>query len=150
MSGHVFTVRGDLRRLACDAWLMPAGAHGRPQDKWLLPDTPAPRWPELPAAWREGGRRVLPLDDWPGGPRPWLVNVEGDHDTPSEWYVEGVRQFLDAVRRWLPDHPRWLERATPLVALPLVGTGEGGGRTQAGRIVTDLLDLLGQAVRPGD
>src|SRR5262245_22370639 len=33
MPGHVFLVRGDVRRLACDAWLMPADARGRVQDK---------------------------------------------------------------------------------------------------------------------
>lgn len=31
MSGHVFACRADLTRLACDAWLLPAGTDGRVQ-----------------------------------------------------------------------------------------------------------------------
>src|SRR5437588_2115233 len=112
MPGHVFTVRGDLRRLACDAWLMPAGADGRPQDKWLLPSDPPRDWPEPPAGWRDGRRRAVPVEDWPDdAPRPWRVNVEGDESTPPEWYLEGVRQFLRRARAALRRRPPRYGRA---------------------------------------
>ncbi len=148
MTGTIFVIRGDIRRLACDAWLMPCGSSGRPEPKWLLPDEPAPRWPKPPADWDADGKRVLELRDWPAGrPRPWLVNVEGSADTPPPWYVEGVRQFLDragpavARARFLPD------RACPLLALPLVGTGGGGGRDRSGQILGALLPVLRSAAR---
>ena len=146
MPGHVFLVRGDIRRLACDAWLMPCGATGRPRDIWLLPGQ-APRWPRLPPEWRAGRQRVLPLEDWPDDcPRPWLVNADGDPDVPVAWYVEGVRQFLEQARRWLgADRPHWFERARPLLALPLLGTGQGGGRQRAGEMVAAFLPLLREA-----
>ena len=77
MPGHLFLVRGDLRRLVCDAWLMPCDRRGRPQDKWLLPGQPEPNWPDPPADFARGRRRVLELPDWPADqPRPWLVNLD--------------------------------------------------------------------------
>src|SRR5947209_11288558 len=119
MPGHVFIVHGDLRRLACDAWLMPAGAQARPQEKWLLPSQPAHDWPEPPPGWQRGERRALRLEGGPAdGPQPWLVNVEGDESTPVDWYLEGVRQFLRQARDWLSGRPRRLERARPLLGLP--------------------------------
>ena len=146
--GHLFIVRGDIRRLACDAWLLPCDARGRPHEKWLLPETPLPPAPNLPASWNRGESRALPVGWSPGpGAGPWLVNVEGSDDTPPEWYVEGVRQFLEAVRPSVDDRPRWFPRERPLVALPLVGTGEGGGRDRAGQILALLLDFLARAAR---
>lgn len=151
MAGHVFLVRADLRRVACDAWLMPCGAEGRPRDVWLLPGFDL-RWPEPPADWRGEKRRVLPLEDWPADrPRPWLVNADGGADVPVAWYAEGVRQFLTEARRWLrEDRPHWFARARPLLALPLVGSGQGGGRDRAGQLVAAFLPLLAEAARADD
>jgi SIR2-like domain len=146
--GHVFIARGDVRRLACDAWLMPADAHGRVQDKWLLPGAREQPWPTPPRDGQAGKRRVLQLRDWPADrPRPWLVNVEGDPETPADWYVEGVRQFLKEVGPALQNGLRRSPRRTPLVALPLVGTGQGGGRDKAGEILAGLLRRLQEMAR---
>lgn len=142
MAGHVFIVRGDLRRLVCDAWLMPCDAHGRPQKKWLLPDWPAPKPGPLPARWADGSERVLALPHWPEElPRPWLVNMDGDEGTLTEWFVEGARQFLAHIPAWLEQHPPVQERYRPLVALPLVGTGREEP-DRSGELVAALLDVL--------
>src|SRR5947209_10035624 len=115
VTGTIFVVRGDIRRLACDAWLMPCGAGGRAEPKWLLPDGPTPHWPEPPPAWGSPGERVLEIRDWPADrPRPWLVHVEGTVETPPPWYVEGVRQFLERVRPTLDDRRFLPDRACPL------------------------------------
>jgi len=37
MPGHLFIVRGDLRKLACDAWLISCSSHARPGREWFLP-----------------------------------------------------------------------------------------------------------------
>src|SRR5947209_3073366 len=134
MAGHVFLVRGDIRRLACDAWLMPSDAAGRAEGKWLLPDAAPPRP-------RHGKGRVFAVAEAAADtPRPWLVDMNGAADTPADWYVEGVRQFLAAVRPWLEGRGEgWLRRQKPLVAVPLVGTGGGGARDRAGQLMGALL-----------
>jgi hypothetical protein len=150
VAGHVFIVRGDMRRIACDAWLMPCSARGR-GEKYLLPHTPVARWPELPADWVNGKLRTLRLDDWPAGKsQPWLVNVGGTQSTPIEWYVEGVAQFLQHACPDVKRRPRWFKRIKPLVAMNIVGTGKGGGKYRAGDIVAKLLPTLQKAVEEQD
>ncbi len=147
MSGHMFVVQGDVRRLACDAWLMPCDAAACPDERWLLPDRPLPRQQQPPADWKDGSRRVREVNDWPVScPQPWLVHVEGSREAPVAWYIEGVRQFLDAVRSELPTPECRFRRHKPLVAVPLVGADDA----HAGEILTELVGLLQNAVRAHD
>ena len=70
MSGHVFVVRGDLRKLACDAWLIPTSGRARPGNEWFLPGYDGPR---QGGPFADGRPRVQPLlDPAPNRPRPWL------------------------------------------------------------------------------
>lgn len=155
MSGHVFITRGDLTRLSCDAWLLPTSARVHVTRGWRsrLNDRQVRKLeelqPELPEAWRRYGGRVLPLnpdEKSHEAPRIWLVNVGGRSDTAVEWYIEGVRQFLDVVARDLPRHPL-NGRALPLVALPVVGTGRGGAAARKGGVLQELMRVLHQEVR---
>lgn len=154
VSGHVFIIHGDLRRLACDAWLMPCDAQAQPLPQWYEEPEPLPagfRWPEPPGSWGDEGLRVMPVASWPEHrPRPWLVNVGLGPGTPMEWFVDGARQFLDAVGPTLDGRPSRGGRVKPLVALPLVGTGQGGGWRNAGQIVCKLLPVLYEATRRHD
>jgi hypothetical protein len=59
--------------------------------------------------------------------------------SPGE-FVESARQFLATASGDLGT-PR-NERELPLLALPLVGAGKGGGAAQAGKIVLELLPAL--------
>jgi hypothetical protein len=141
MSGHVFVVRGDLRKLACDAWLVPSSRKARPGDEWFLPGYDGPRH-GTPFA--DGGPRVQPLlDPAPGRPRPWLTLI-GSYDRPVSWYVDGAAEFLDAAAGAIAsagERPLFA-RARPLLALPIVGTGRGGAAARAGEVVQELLPRL--------
>jgi len=151
----VFVVHGDLRRLACDAWLMPCDSEVKPLPQWFEEPESLPdgfRWPDPPNSWGDDGVRVMPIQAWPPGrPWPWLVNVGSGPGTPMEWFVEGARQFLEAVGPALkpPCTPR-NGRVKPLVALPVVGTGGGGGHKDAGQIVCHLLQALYAAAAQHD
>src|SRR5262245_41726042 len=147
MPGHVFVVRGDIRRLDCDAWLVPCGGQARPL-KFLPPHLPeVDRWPGPPpesgsALMRPDGLRVHPVPAWPANePRAWLVNVGGVSGTPAEWYFEGLRQALAAVLPpLLGSRPR-SNRPKPLLALPVLGVGKGRFE-DIGAAVGGLLDVL--------
>ncbi len=150
MTGHVFIVRGDLRRIVCDAWLMPCDRHGRPESKWLLPDGPQPQGPEPPAEFVRGRRRVLGPADWPHDrPRPWLVNLDAGPEAPADWFLEGVRQFLDRAGQAVRGDGSVSGRAKPLLALPIINNAPEPLRPDAGRVVAGLLPLLLESVRPG-
>lgn len=150
MPGHVFVVKGDVTRLACDAWLLPGGPDPRPEPDWLEGLSGADRiaWPEADDAWRREQQRAREVEGWPNdAPTPWVVNVGPAGTRPIAWYVEGAAQFVErAADRLRGRHPRY-GRARALVALPVVGTGRGGARHAAGEVVRELLPMLARAAR---
>lgn len=139
MSGHVFIVRGDLRRLACDAWLMPCSRNARPLGTWFLPDDDGPRSSE---PFTDGGPRVQPLGDAvPGQPRRWLTRV-GRSGQAVAWFADGAAEFLETAAVAAAGVPPLFGRARHLFALPVVGTGYGGAAARAGEVVQELLPRL--------
>ena len=141
MSGHVFIVRGDLRRLACDARLIPTSRRARPGDEWFPPGYAGPRQGN---PFVNGGPRVQPLDRAvPGQPRVWLGLI-GSRGKPVSWYADGAAEFLDAAAGAIASagEPPVFGRATSLLALPVVGTGHGGAAAMAGEVVQELLPRL--------
>src|SRR5262245_53719686 len=141
MAGHVFVVRADIRKLACDAWLLPCSRTARPSGPWFLDDHQGPRGGE-PLA--EDGPRTQPLPGIPGGrPRPWLTRVGGSN-RPVRWYVQGAVEFLEAAARDLTaaGTSPLFRRELHLLALPVVGTGRGGAAGRAGEVVQCLLPEL--------
>jgi hypothetical protein len=84
---------------------------------------------------------VLPWNPLkPEWPRPWLVRtIESPNAEPAK-FVESAREFLSVATDNLS--PSRNNRAAPLLALPVVGAGRGGGASQAGQIVRVLLPLL--------
>lgn len=153
-SGHVFILRGDIRRLACDAWVLPCDGQGRVEPSWvawppgadreLAPPVPFPHWT------REG-ERARKLEGWPAHlPEAWALHVELDPTVPGSWLVEATVEFVErasaALRRKRPRHGR----GCPLLALPVgvAGIGAADGRKarrSTGALVRELLPELRRA-----
>lgn len=170
MPGHVFVIHGDLTKLHCDAWLVPTDAGLNVSSGWTkssdelrtwvdrLRDDPAAR----PNGWGNDGVRVIPFENWPDTstqPRPYLVNVGGVPGLDKDWYMKGARQFFQAIADHQSSHRKDFQhdtpekeakRAKPLVALPLVGTGQGGAHDIKGEIIRVLLDELYAAAKKYD
>src|SRR5262249_51019057 len=141
MSGHVFLVHGNLTRLACDAWLVPSGTKPKPGDLWEKEVAPAAP-PNTPGHWHEISSRVIPWDPLrPGWPQPWVVRTVGSPARPADEFVEPAAEFLQRLSG-LAEQKARNGRALPLVALPVVGAGHGGGSHMAGEIVRALLPEL--------
>ena len=151
MAGDLFVVRGDLRRLACDAWLLPGeeqiainGAWKQRPPAWLYsvlsdggPLTPPP-------GWGHEGIRVFKLHEGIAGKEPevWFGNTGGWPKLDPEWYVRGVLQFLEGASASVVAHMDGNDRRRrPLLAFPLVGTGKGGQAAQKERVVKGLLQV---------
>lgn len=161
MAGHLFVMQGDLTKLACDAWLLPTDQNFHIERHWLLgaPTGIAQRiTPEgclrtpKPQGWSNNGVRVVRCDDWTttgAGPQPWLANVGLTAGTSIEWYLHAVRQFLkeaavDAASRGVA-----FGRSRPLLALPVVGTGEGGAHAVKGGVSDQLVAELLRSAQGG-
>ena len=153
MTGHVFVVGADLRRLVCDDVLVPTDRTLRVTAEWrrLLPDdvvTSEDRDGVCLGLHWHGGERVLEL---PGGRAGdpgralWLVDTvdqqQRDGDDALRWLVDGAREALAAIaRREVPTPVHG--RARRLVALPALGTGWGGAAGQRGTLLQRLLPVL--------
>lgn len=150
MSGHLFIVRGDLTRLDCDAWLMPTSFKLELERYWLQPEPPGFRSAirrmraNRPEGWGSGEQRVIKVPTWweNGRSRPWLVNVMGCG--AHEELETVVRSFVEAVTAEKPVPRNGRERL--LLALPVIGTGKGGGARVKGAIVAALVRSLLQLV----
>lgn len=142
MSGHVFVIPGDIRRLACDAWLVPSDRDGSVVRGWF-------GWPD-PEQDGETARSlervelsvVRVADTGLPGPRPWRGNVVGPGG-PERCAQDFVR--LAGATAWSQRMGRG--RACPLLAMPLLGTRYGGHARWAGDVVESLLKVLDEAAR---
>jgi hypothetical protein len=153
MAGHVFIVKGDLTRLACDAWLLPCDHRARPSQGWVdsTPGAADFTWPPPPAGWARGEPRVMPVSGWPhDAPQPWLASMGGVPGTPIGWYVAGATAFVDGVAAAYRGAPPRHRRARLLLGVPVVGTGEGGAKHAAGDVVRQLIPALRERARSLD
>ncbi|AKF10559.1 SIR2 family protein [Sandaracinus amylolyticus] len=143
--GHVFVVHGNLLRLECDAWLLPCGVGGSTAGYWRIPPNAdiydAWEWP--PGDWTKVLRCVA-LEGDHDRPRPFATHIGGGKDAEVAWFVEGALEFVARAHERLrrDGHPPRHGRARHLLAMPIVGTGYGGGAARAGEIVTMLLPEL--------
>jgi SIR2-like domain len=161
VSGHVFVVGADLRRLVCDDVLVPTDRSLRVTPEWrrLLPDVLVGSEDRngvcLDLGW-DGDERVLEVPDRRAGEpgrQLWLVDTVDDRERDPEdalrWLVDGAREALAAVaRREVPTPVHG--RARRLVALPALGTGWGGAAGQRGTLLQQLLPVLREAAQAHD
>lgn len=142
--GHLFVVHGDLHRLDCDGWLLPTDA-GLNIEPWA--EGAVPELPDRPDGWHGSVRtlQVCPTD----GPPVWLTDVGADRAMPMQWYLDGVRAFVEAAGEVATSQPglhgpagREPARERPLLGLPLVATGRGGMQDAPDRVLRELLPAL--------
>jgi hypothetical protein len=145
----VHVVHGDLTALDCDVAVVPTDALLRVESSWHELVTQDEARAALPNGWRAAGGRSADIgrreDD---GPVRVLVQVAARGSEPVGWYVDGVRE---ALRRTQDSGCRpAARRGRPLVGLPLVGTGLGGGAGSRGDLIPPLLELLAEHVAAVD
>ncbi len=139
MAGHVFIIKADITKFACDAWLMPCDHKAKPGRSWYPPG--CDQLPDVPPF--KGGLRIQILPDWPKDkPQPFLGNVGGHPGRDTEWYIKAVSEFLDAATAFTKKRQQPFGRTKHLLALPVVGTGRGGALERAGEILAAMLAAL--------
>ncbi len=139
-TGHLFIVRGDVTLIACDAWLVPTDAALHVESNWYSAIADA-----KPPKITPGSSPVVAME-WPhASRRPYLVDVVNKHTR-----IDNARLFVENAARDYRERAPINARARPVFALPLVGTGGGGGRKVAGTILRELLPVLQEAARAND
>lgn len=149
-SGHVFVLRGDLTRLACDAVLVPGDRGCFTAAGWapLLPTrVPAELYALAPKGWRDRSVSCfeLPTGKLPDrAPRAFFADTGAGRGSPIAVFVDVVREFMQTAGAAVLEAPSRVlnRRECPLLALPLVGTGLGGKRREPGEMLAELLPAL--------
>ncbi len=135
MTGHVFVIQGDIRRLACDAYLYATDKRLRAGGGWrnASHDVENRLDPETRAGFQSESRFTLPLNerrDAPNEPTPVLTAVPLHRVKHREELTPRLREFFEvgaAVVKRRPELRARAGRDRGLLAVPLFGTGRGGG-----------------------
>ncbi len=144
MSGHAFVLRGDLTTFACDAVLVPTDARWNVVASHWAGLLPAER---LSKVSRRGWARIQvgdASDHWADMP----IDAHGRHvrllatATAGDDAGRVAQVVASTVRDLAPRLGSRKGRVRPLVALPLVGTGDGGFRTTRGTLIKALVPAL--------
>lgn len=146
--GHLFVVQADLTHLAADAFLIPCDTWGHVTGTWrsfIEPGAraqPAEQWFTVPDITLEDGVALLP-DPTPEDAAPdEVVGVRVLVDTCSALSIPAmVERSLHAVRLAAERSTRHGGRHLPLVALPILGVGQG---LFPGRRAEVIRELIGQ------
>lgn len=141
-SGHLFIINGDLKQLHCDAWLLPTDQ--------LLSVTPAfssvfdtfgelgdPSNPSV--RWIEGCALAIPHTQ-SGGPDIWIGDVGRDPRTDITHFTQRAQAFISQASQRASN--RLGDKRPPLIALPALGTGDGGHRSKRGPLLKGLIPTL--------
>lgn len=150
MAGHLFIIRGDLRRLSCDAILIPTDAGPWITHLWwdflheegiappsrrggLLSDfDPPPGWGSSVHTVRYGRTEEA-------GPEVWLTETATHHHL--EWLLMCLDQFVESASATRSPDRR------PRLAVPMVGTAAGGFSDDKGAIHGALIPHLAGLAR---
>lgn len=147
-AGHLFVVHGDIRRMMADAVLYPTTEI---HDTSWFPDGPSAGAQSVARhLFTEENRviRVRGLSDVE--PQMWLswVYWDSERGVPSpKWFLNAAEQFLHGATATTRGRPPRCGRALPLLALPVIGTGGGGGKRFTGRVLSRLMAMLREFVK---
>ena len=150
-SGHLFVVQADLTRLAADAFLVPCDTALNVAGGWrpfLEPGTQkqaSAAWFKPPGVQSEAAFHFLP-DTPPAVKNPAPDQVIGLRvlvDTVQAQSIPAmVEHSLDAVRFAASKAVKRGGRALPLIALPILGVGQGNFPGQRAEVIRELIAQL--------
>jgi hypothetical protein len=153
LSGHLFVVQGDVRRIRADAVLFPT--RNVSDGKWF-PNGPPKGAGGVAFDSFTPERRVQPLPGTaPSEPEIWLswVWLADESEPPVEWFVSAAEQYLleayaRVQQRKSSECPAATicERELPLLALPVLGTGSSGAKPKTGFLLAALVRMLSEFV----
>lgn len=156
VSGHLFIIDGDLTQVACDAILIPTDSALVIEDHWMpflereghlkqLADLRRRR----PGCWGDGN--MIKLERNHDHPQVWLGNIGkgGDESVYSD-FADEVEEFVTAAvaeYRKNGESERIYRWPKPRLALPVIGSDQGGGSRNKGDLILGLVKTLGPMAR---
>lgn len=144
---HVFVIMGNLKNVACDAWLLPTDQELRVRDHWLADDEGLAQAIHATDSrdFKEGLKLTQTLNDWPlARPLPVLTAVPLYGANSAGELESAVREFISVAARQSYARRTAREgfpRPRPLLGMPLFGTGGCGAGLFRGHVIQVLLQV---------
>jgi hypothetical protein len=147
-SPHVFVTRGDLTHLACDACMVPTDRTLSVRPYWTKNN------PALIEAIRcfsderfsAGKTRASTVERWTGaGPIPVFTAVPFFGFDDASEFADIIDSFAEAAARAVAESGKGESRPFPLLAMPVIGSGGGGGAEVLGDLIRVVLDAAERA-----
>ena len=137
-SGHVFVIKGNIRNLACDAYLQSADKDFRLTEAWAttIPDAPSRLDPRERAAFQAEETFALPLRPRdPASPEavPIVTAVPYRGVVDADQLRGRVRDFFRVAHQVVLQRVLTRDQQYPMVALPLFGTDRAVAAPSAAR-----------------
>jgi hypothetical protein len=143
VGGHLFVVQGDLRALACDAWILPTSRGLSITAGWLR-DWPraleVPPEPDRLPEYATG--ELMPWPGWPAERSPPWLGAIATGQADATWPARCATRWLEQIAASLAGRPPRHGRRKHLVGLPVLGTGAGGHYHDAGEVLKSLIPAV--------
>lgn len=159
-TGHLFVTHGDVTRLCADDVIVPCDDRLRITESFtkMVDCSPMDRhgWfsvkgVKAPDGFARGNRSPILVDET-ANPRVWLFNSAitkwMTDEERLEWLQSGLRAlFAEITSR---GYPAAHGRERRLIAMPLVGVGDGGFKEIRGQTIKDILTTLADCAAQKD
>lgn len=145
---HVFVTRGDLTHVACDAWMVPTDRSLSVRSSWTK-DNPAlceAIKNFCDGAFRAGETHASAVEAWDeSGPIPVFTAVPFFGFNDASEFADIIDSFAETAARAVSESGRAGSRPFPLLAMPVIGSGGGGGSEVLGDLIRVVLESAEQA-----
>ena len=144
-TGHVFVTRGNITRLAVDAWVLPTDRTVSIRDSWFSKTFTRERVRRADQAgqladFRAENVRAVALPSEDGLPTPVLTAVPYE-GSPG---FAALKERLEAGLRVAAEAAKAKSTERPIVATPAFGVGVGGADRKRGEVIAGILQIADQ------
>ena len=154
-SGHLYIIQGDIKKIACDAWLLPTSQNYSITTSFqdavgmtVSSDSRPLEWNgvEWTEPWGDRNFILLKASQDLHEPDLWIGNIGVSDLAPVEHFAERAREFVQIACETVRTRETKSNRA-PLIAVNVMGSGHGGGRNKRGELLRALMPSLIESAR---
>jgi hypothetical protein len=153
--GHLYIIQGDIKTIACDAWLLPTSQNYSITTSFqdavgmtVSSDSRPLEWNgvEWTEPWGDRNFILLKASQDLHEPDLWIGNIGVSDLAPVEHFAERAREFVQIACETVRTRETKSNRA-PLIAVNVMGSGHGGGRNKRGELLRALIPSLIDSAR---
>lgn len=145
---HVFVTRGDLTHMACDAWMVPTDRSVSVLAHWTRDNAPLV---EAISSFNNeeffaGKAHAAAAESWTAStPLPVFTAVPLFGFGDAKEFADIIDDFARVAVQALKHHGQTSSRPFPLLAMPVIGSGGGGGANVVGDLIRVVLETAEKA-----